>query len=162
LNHRQASVSKAEYRTLDNRVTCLLAWPPHEISAWVQMLQGHQQQIACSILRRRHPRPAQLNLPAAAEEVPDPFLANRPTVPVTSADGRLLTKVHAVPGLTPVVIDVSGTIRCVKTGRTLWIAPGSLIDRANPGAADQRNPQYKPSLHQVVSDQRQKTSNEYI
>ncbi|MCS3460224.1 hypothetical protein [Aeromonas sp. BIGb0445] len=155
MKHRQAAASKAEYRTLDNRVTCLLAWPPHEISAWVQMLQGHQQQIACSILRRRHPRPTQLNLPAIGEEVPDPFQVNRPTVPVTSADGRLLTKVHAVPGLTPVVIDVDGTIRCVNTGRTLWIAPGSRIDRANPGASEQRNSLYKPSLHQVVADHRQ-------
>lgn len=100
------TVSREEYRRLDNRVTCILQqrWPANEISQWVGMLQGKQQ---------------------------------------------------AVDGLTPVAIDQSGTIRCAVTGRTLFIAPGSAIDRANPGAAAQLNPTYRPALHQVVADHRQ-------
>ena len=153
------TVSREEYRRLDNRVTCILQqrWPANEISQWVGMLQGKQQAVACAILRRRHPRPAQLALPAIATEVPNPFQAksSRPTVPVHSVDGRSVGRRHIVDGLTPVAIDQSGTIRCAVTGRTLFIAPGSAIDRANPGAAAQLNPTYRPALHQVVADHRQ-------
>ncbi|WP_339354060.1 hypothetical protein [Aeromonas sp. DNRA1] len=63
-------------------------------------------------------------------------------------------KRNLVDNLTPVAIDQSGTIRCANTGRTLWIAPGSPTDRANPGAAEQLNPTYRPALHQVVVDHR--------
>lgn len=153
------TVSREEYRHLDNRVTCILqqCWPANEISQWVGMLQGKQQAVACAILRRRHPRPAQLALPAIATEVPNPYQAkaSRPTVPVLTADGRSVGRRHIVEGLTPVAIDQSGTIRCAVTGRTLFIAPGSAIDRANPGAAAQLNPTYQPNLHQVVADHRQ-------
>ncbi len=121
------------------------------------LLKGKQQSVACAILRRRHPRPAQLVLPAIAPEVPNPFQAsaNRPTVPVRSTDGRTIGRRHIVDGLIPVAIDQSGTIRCAVTGRTLFIAPGSPIDRANPGAAEQLNSTYKPAMHQMVADQRQ-------
>ncbi|WP_270808036.1 hypothetical protein [Aeromonas sp. QDB25] len=160
-NHQGASaqtVSRDEYRRLDNRVTCILQqrWPAHEISQWVAMLQGKQQAVACAILRRRYPRPALLALPAIATEVPNPFQAkpNRPTVTVLSADGQYAGKRHVVGGRIPVSIDQSGTISCVRTGRTLWIAPGSIIDRSNPGVAEQLNPTYQPSLHQVVADHR--------
>ena len=161
-NNRQGAsaqtVSRAEYLSLDNRVTCILQqrWPAREINQWVGLLQGKRQAVACAILRRRHPRPAQLNLPAIAAEVPNPFQAktNRPTAPVLSADGRLVSRRHIVDGLTPVAIAPSGTIRCAITGRTLWIAPGSVTDRANPGAADQLNPTYNPAMHQVVADHR--------
>ena len=153
------TVSREEYRRLDNRVTCILQqrWPAKEISQWVGMLQGKQQTVACAILRRRHPRPASLDLPAITAEVPNPFQAkaNRPTVPVLTTDGRTVGRRHIVEGLTPVAIDQSGTIRCAVTGRTLFIAPGSAIDRANPGAAEQLNPTYQPALHQVVADHRQ-------
>jgi len=153
------TVSREEYRRLDNRVTCILQqrWPANEISQWVGMLKGKQQDVACAILRRRHPRPASLALPAITAEVTNPFQAraNRPTVPVLTADGRSVGRRHIVEGLTPVAIDQSGTIRCAVTGRTLFIAPGSTTDRANPGAAAQLNPTYQPTLHQVVADHRQ-------
>jgi len=158
MNNKQ-TISREEYRRLDNRVTCILQqrWPANEISQWVGMLKGKQQSVACAILRRRHPRPAQLALPAIATEVPTPYQAraNRPTVPVLTTDGRSVGRRHIVDGLTPVAIDQSGTIRCAVTGRTLFIAPGSPIDRANPGAAEKLNPTYRPALHQVVADHRQ-------
>lgn len=121
------------------------------------MLQGKQQAVACAILRRRHPRPALLNLPATGAEITNPFQAkvSRPTVPVLSVDGRPVGKRHVLDGLIPVSIDQSGTIRCIRTGRTLWIAPGSLTDRANPGAAERLNSTYQPQRHQVVSDHRE-------
>ena len=156
--NNQQIVSREEYRRLDNRVTCILQqrWPANEISQWVGMLQGKQQAVACAILRRRHPRPAQLALSAIATEVPNPYQAKaiRPTVPAHSADGRPAGRRYTVDGLTPVAIDQSGTIRCAVTGRTLFIAPGSPIDRANPGAAEKLNPTYKSALHQVVIDHR--------
>lgn len=166
-NHQGASaqtVSRVEFRRLDSRVTCILQqrWPANEISQWVAMLQGKQQAVACAILRRRHPRPALLALPAIATEVPNPFQAkpNRPTVTVLSADGRYAGKRNVLEGRTPVAIDHSGTISCASTGRTLWIAPGSITDRANPGAAEQLNPTYQPALHQVVADHRQNKAGE--
>lgn len=120
------------------------------------MLKGKQQAIACAILHRRHPRPALLDLPAIAADVPNPFQAksNRPTVPVLTADGRQVGRRHIVEWLTPVTIDQSGTIRCAVTGQTLFIALGSLTDRANPDAAERLNLAYKPSQHQVVTDHR--------
>lgn len=162
-NHHQGAsakiISREEYRRLDNRVTCILQqrWPAKEISQWVGMLKGKQQSVACAILRRRHPRPTSLALPAIAQEVPNPYQArvNRPSVPVLTADGRTVGRRHIVEGLTPVAIDQSGTIRCAVTGRTLFIAPGSITDRNNPGAAEQLNPIYRPALHQVVADHRQ-------
>ncbi len=158
MNNKQ-NVSREEYRRLDNRVTCILQqrWPANEISQWVGMLKGKQQAMACAILRRRHPLPVSLALPAIATEVPSPYQAkaSRPTVPVHSADGRPIGRRHTVDGLIPVAIDQSGTIRCAVTGRTLWIAPGSPADRANPDATAQLNPTYQPALHQVVTDQRQ-------
>lgn len=120
------------------------------------MLQGKPQVVACATLRR-HPRPAQLALPAIAHDVPNPHQAraSRPTVPVLTTDGRSVGSRHIVDGLTPVSINQSGTIRCAVTGRTLFIAPGSPVDLANPGAAEQLNPAYQPALHQVVADHRQ-------
>lgn len=163
-HHKSASAktaSREEYRRLDNRVTCILQqrWPANEISQWVRMLKEKQQSVACAILLRRHPRPAQLALPAITTEVPAPYQAkaNRPTVPVLTADGRSIGRRHIVDGLTPVAIDQNGTIRCAVTGHTLFIAPGSPIDRANPGAAEQLNSTYQPALHQVVADHRKET-----
>ncbi|MGL4891332.1 MAG: hypothetical protein ACRC52_11160 [Aeromonas veronii] len=161
-NHHQGTgaqtVSREEYRRLDNRVTCILQlrWPANEINQWVRMLKGKQQSVACAILRRRHPRPTLLALPVITTEVPNPFQAKdcRPTVTVLSADGRYAGKRHVVEGRTPVAIDQSGTIRCAVTGRTLFIAPGSTADHANPSATKQLNPMYQPALHQVVADHR--------
>lgn len=58
MNNKQ-TVSREEYRRLDNRVTCILQqrWPAHEIRQWVGMLKGKQRVVACAILRRRHPAP---------------------------------------------------------------------------------------------------------
>lgn len=163
MNSKQ-TVSREEYRRLDNRVTCILQqrWPAKEINQWVGMLRGKQQSVACAILRRRHPSPRSLALPAIAAEVPNPFQAksNRHTVPVLTADGRQAGRRHIVEGLTPVAIDQSGTIRCAVTGHTLYIAPGCAIDRANAGAVEQLNPTYQPALHQVVADHRQLESGE--
>lgn len=71
MNNKQA-VSREEYRRLDNRVICILQqrWPAHEILQWVGMLKSKQQSVACAILRRRHPRPASITLPAIALEGP--------------------------------------------------------------------------------------------
>jgi hypothetical protein len=81
MNSKQ-TVSREEYRRLDNRVACILQqrWPAKEISQWVGMIKGKQQAVACTILRRRHPHPASLSLPAIAAEVQNPFQArvNRP------------------------------------------------------------------------------------
>lgn len=74
--------------------------------------------------------------------------------PLLSEDGRTVGKRYLVGNLTPVAIDQSGTIRCAVTGRTLFIAPSSATDRANPGAAEQLNPAYRPALHQVVAEHR--------
>lgn len=152
------TISRDEYRSLDNRVTCLLQqrWPAKEISQWVAMLQGKQQAVACAILRRRHPRPTLLALPAIAAEVSNPFQAkdSSPTVTVLSADGRYAGKRHVVVGRTPVAIDQCGTINCARTGHTLWIAEGSITDRTNPGAAERLNPTYRPMLHQIVINYR--------
>ncbi|WP_421173661.1 hypothetical protein [Aeromonas enteropelogenes] len=76
---------------------------------------------------------------------------NRPTVPVHSADGRPVGRRHIVDGLTPVAIDQSGTIRCTITGHTLWIAPGSPTERANPEAAEQINKHYQPAKYLVIA-----------
>lgn len=161
MNSKQ-TVSREEYRSLDNRVTCILQqrWPAKEISQWVGMLKGKQQSVAYTILRRRPPRPTQLALPADTAEMPNPFQAkaSRPTVPVRSADGRTIGRRHIVEGLTSVAIDQSGTIRCAVTGRTLFIAPGSATDRANSGAAEHLNPTYRPALHQVAEDHRRQMS----
>ncbi len=73
-------------------------------------------------------------------------------LPLLSADSHPVCKCRVVDGLVPLNIDQSGTIRCVRTGRTLWIAPGNTADRANPGAAERLNSTYKPALHQVVFD----------
>ncbi len=143
------TVSREEYRRLDNQVTCILQqrWPAKEISQWVGMLKGKQQSVACAILRRRHPRPAQLALPTNVGDIPNPFQAkaNRPTVPVLTADGRSVGRRHIVGGLTPVAIDHNSIIHCASTGHTLWIAPGNPTDRANPGTAERLNPSYKPA-----------------
>ncbi len=59
-----------------------------------------------------------------------------------------------MPGKMPVFIDVSGTIYDANTGCMLWIAPGSLMDRGNAGAAVRLNPIYQPALYHVVPDHR--------
>ncbi|WP_346205435.1 hypothetical protein [Aeromonas salmonicida] len=58
MNSKQ-TVSREEYRRLDNRVTCILQqrWPANKISQRVGMLKGKQQVVASAILRRRHSRP---------------------------------------------------------------------------------------------------------
>ena len=121
------------------------------------MLRGKQQAVACAILRRRHPRPSLLALPAIAAEVPNPFQAksSRPTVPVLTADGRSVGRRHIVDGLTP-----WPSTRAEPSGAPSLAAP-SLSPRAAPSTAptrvppEQLNPTYRPALHQVVADHRQ-------
>lgn len=152
------TVSQDNYRRLDNRVTSILKrnWPADEISQWVRLLSGEEQALACAILLRRHPRPALLALPASSNEASKPLQSReqRPTVPVHSVAGRPIGRRHRVESLTPVVIEQSGTIRNAGTGRTLWIAPGSPTDRANPGTAAIINAAYRPTQHQVIADHR--------
>lgn len=52
------TVSREEYRHLDNRATCILQqrWPANEISQWVGMLKGKLQVVACG-----HPAPPALS-----------------------------------------------------------------------------------------------------
>ncbi|WP_050559017.1 P22AR C-terminal domain-containing protein [Aeromonas dhakensis] len=52
MNSKQ-TVSREEYRRLDNRVTCILQqrWPASEISQWVGLLKGKQQAVACAVDR---------------------------------------------------------------------------------------------------------------
>ncbi|WP_424925068.1 hypothetical protein [Aeromonas dhakensis] len=54
------TVSREEYRRLDNQVTCILQqhWSANEISQWVGMLKCKQQGVACAILRRRTAQPS--------------------------------------------------------------------------------------------------------
>ncbi|WP_268011702.1 hypothetical protein [Aeromonas veronii] len=112
MNSKQ-TISRKEYRRLDNRVTSILQqrWPANEINQWVGLLKGKQQAVACAILRRRHPLSASLTLPSITNEVLNPFqnIANNPTVPVLSADGRTVGRLHIVDGLTPVAIGQSCT-----------------------------------------------------
>lgn len=153
------TASREEYRRLDSRVTCILQqrWPANEISQWVGLLKGKQLSVVCAILRRRHPRPAQLALPAIAAEVPNQFQAksNCHTVPVLTADGRQVGRHHVVEGLTPVAIDQSGTIRCAATAAPSllhWAAPSIASIRAPPGSS---TPLISGALHQIVTDHRQ-------
>jgi hypothetical protein len=74
----------------------------------------------------------------------------KPTVPRCRCT-QLMTD-RLVAGLTTVVIYQRSAIRYAVTGRTLFIAPGSITDQANPGAAEQLHPRSQPALHQVVSD----------
>lgn len=103
--NNKLTVSREKYRRLDNRVTCILQqrWPANEISQWMRMLKGKQLSLACTILRRRHPRPSSLALPAITTEIPNPFQAraNRPTVPVLTTDDRAAGRRHIMNGLNP-------------------------------------------------------------
>lgn len=139
------TISREEYRRLDNRVTCILQqrWPANEISQWVGMLKGKQQSVACAILRRRHPRPAQLALPAIATELPNPYQAkaHRPTVPVHSADGRPIGRRHIVDGLTP-----WPSTRAAPSVAPSPAAP-SLSHRAAPSTAPTRAPPNSSTQH---------------
>ncbi|MGL5224433.1 MAG: hypothetical protein ACRC8Q_03730 [Aeromonas sp.] len=157
------TLSREAHRKLENKVTVILqnSWPASEISQWVGALPGKAQAVACAILRRRHPRPASLGLPAidggAAKAVRQPAAPaqRRASVPVLTADGRPLGRQYIPDGAVAVNIGADGTIRHAQTARTLWIAPGSATDRANPGSAQQINPTYQPAMHYVVADYRQ-------
>lgn len=102
------------------------------------MLNGKQQSSACTILHRRRPCPMQLALTAITPEVLNPYqaIANRPTAQVRSANDRLVGRRHIVEVLTPAVFEQNSTIRCANTASTLLIAPGSITDRNNLGAAE--------------------------
>lgn len=138
------------------------AWPPEKMLEWQQQQPPHIRGVALTMMRRVY-RLEQVGIPPLPQAIPGRQKApkqnakrppSQPMIPMLSADGRPVGKRHLVGNLTPVAIDQSGTIRCASTGRTLFIAPGSPTDRANPGAAERLNPTYKPALHQVVVDHR--------
>lgn len=138
------------------------AWPPEQMLEWLQQQPPHIRGVAIAMMRRVY-RLERVGIPPLPQAIPGrqkspKQMAKRTPsqtmLPLLSADGRPVGKRHLVDGLVPVNIDQSGTIRCASTGRTLWIAPGSATDRANPDAAAQINPTYQPALHQVISDQR--------
>lgn len=164
MNNSKQSVSREEYRRLDNRVTCILQrrWSVGEIRQWVAMLQGKQQAVACAILRRRFPRPERLALPdaGAVEPMQQASQQRSAMVTITTADGRAIGKRHTVEGKRPVIIAQCGTVRCASTGHSLWIAPGSHTDRANPGRAAQLNPTYSAASCHVVADHSQRKAGE--
>ncbi|WP_411679547.1 hypothetical protein [Aeromonas hydrophila] len=105
MNNKQ-TVSREEYRRLDNRVTCILQqrWPAHEIRQWVGMLKGKQQAVVCTILRRHHPSLASLTLPTITTEVPNPFQSDQAKSPIMPllADSRSVGHPYIVGGLTSV------------------------------------------------------------
>ncbi|WP_431417495.1 hypothetical protein [Aeromonas dhakensis] len=74
MNSKQ-TVSREEYRSLDNRVTCILQqrWPAKEISDWGAILKGKLQSVAWAILRRWHPRPISLALPPSPQRCQSRF-----------------------------------------------------------------------------------------
>ncbi|MBL0521657.1 hypothetical protein JD523_12195 [Aeromonas enteropelogenes] len=138
------------------------AWSPDLMLEWLQQLTPHIRGVAIAMMRRVY-RPERVGLPPLPQAIPgrkkvlkqiNKSTTNQPMIPLLSADGRTVGKRHMVDGLAPVIIDQSGTIRCANTGHTLWIAPDSPTDRANPGTAEQLNPIYKAALHQVVADHR--------
>lgn len=139
------------------------AWPPEQMLEWLQQQPPYIRGVAIAIMRRVY-RLEQVGIPRLPQAIPSRQKApkqmpkrppSQPMIPLLSVDGRTVGKRHLVDGLLPVNIDQNGTIRCANTGRTLWIAPGSPTDRANPGAAEQLNATYRPALNQVVADHRQ-------
>lgn len=139
------------------------AWLPEQMLEWLQQKPPHIRGVAISMMRQVY-RLERVGIPPLPQAIPGrqkapTQMAKRPPsqqmLPLLSADGRPVGKRHLVDGLVPVNIDQSGTIRCANTGQTLWIAPGSPTDCANPDAAERLNPTYKPILHQVVADHRQ-------
>ena len=56
MNNKPTISRDEEYRSLENRVTCILQqrWPANEISQWEGILKGKPQAVACAILRHRH------------------------------------------------------------------------------------------------------------
>ncbi|WP_323916886.1 hypothetical protein [Aeromonas veronii] len=136
------------------------AWSPERMLEWLQQQPQHIRGVAIAMMRRVY-RLEQIGLPPQLQTIPGRQKTTKqmapplqPTIPLLSADGRPVGKRHLVDGLEPVNIDQSGTIRCAVTGRTLFIAPGSSTDRANPGATEQLNPLYQPTKHQIVTDHR--------
>lgn len=135
------------------------AWSPEQMLEWLQQQPPHIRGVAIAMMRRVY-RLERVGLPLLPQAIPGrqkapkqmaKRLASQPMLPLLSADGRTVGKRYLVEGLIPVHFDQSGTIRCASTGRTLWIAPGSPTDRANPGAAERLNPNYRPAVHQVVA-----------
>ncbi len=136
------------------------AWSPEQMLEWLQQQPPHIRGVAIAMMRRVF-RLERVGIPSLPQAIPGRQKTTKqmapplqPTLPLLSADGRPVGKHHFVDGLVPVNIDQSGTIRCAITGRTLFIAPGSSIDRANPGTAEQLNPLYQPTKHQIVTDHR--------
>lgn len=168
-SHTYKPLSAAQYEELESQIYRMgpqidgtPAWEPELMLEWLLQQTPQNRGIAITIMRRAY-KPQRVGLPP----LPHPIAGRRtaikqkakpttspPMTTLLSEDRRTVGKRHVVGNLTPVAIDQSGTIRSASTGHTLWIAPGSPTDRANPGAAERLNPTYRPALHQVVVDHR--------
>lgn len=167
--HIYRPLTAPQYETLEGQIYRMgpqidgtPAWSPEKMFEWLQQQPPHIRGVAITMMRRAY-QLEQVGIPPLPQAIPGrqkapKLMAKRapsqPMLPLLSADGRPVGKHHLVDGLLPVNIDQNGTIHCATTGRTLWIAPGSATDRANPDAAAQINPTYQPALHQVVADHR--------
>lgn len=166
--HTYKPLTPSEYDALESQIYRMgpqidgtPAWPREQMLAWLQQQTPQHRGIAIAMMRRayrpervglpREPQPVFIRKPAPKSLPPSP----QSVITLHSVDGRPIGKTHTFDSLIPVTIDISGNIHSAKTGRTLWIAPGSHIDLANPGAAERLNPTYQPALHRVVADHRQ-------
>lgn len=140
------TVSREEYSSLDNQITCILqqCWPADEICQWVEMLKVKQQSVACAI----QPHPTSLALPAVSDKCKPPDSADY------SSDGRQIGKKHSIDGLTPVTIDHRATICCTTTSRPPQFCTRLSDLTRQPGTAEQLNSTYKKAIHQCVADHR--------
>lgn len=168
-SHTYKPLTAPQYDALENQIYRMgpqidgtPAWPQELMLEWLQEQTPHIRGIAIAMMRRVY-WPERVGLPPLPQALLgrkkvlkqiNKSTPNLPMIPLLSADGRAVGKRHMVDSLAPVNIDQSGTIRCANSGRTLWIAPDSPTDRANPGTAEQLNSTYKAALHHVVADHR--------
>ncbi|MDQ1886689.1 hypothetical protein RA180_22140 [Aeromonas salmonicida] len=119
MNSKQ-TVNREEYRSLDNRVTCILQqrWPAKDISQWVGMLKGKQPSVACAIFAQLR-WPCRTPLPTYRTCFKPRQVA--PPCQCTPRYGSPVGRCHIADGLTPVAIDQSGT---------LWVARPIALTRA--------------------------------
>lgn len=88
------------------------AWPPERMLEWLQQQTPHIRGVTIAI------------------ESSSKWLSpsSQTMVPLF----RTMSIHQIVDDLVPMNIDQNSIIRCAVTGHTLWIATGSITDRANP------------------------------
>ncbi|MEV3802749.1 hypothetical protein RI528_04270 [Aeromonas veronii] len=171
--HTHKPLTAPQYEALESQIYQMgpqidgtPAWSPEQMLEWLKQQPPHIRGVAIAMMRRVY-RLEQVGIPLLPQAIPSRQKApkqmakgppSQPMLPLLSADGRTVGKCYLVEGLIPVHIDQSGTIRCASTGRTLWIAPGSPTDRANPGAATQLNSTYKSARHYMVTNHRKRAT----